>query len=150
MDNYFIQAQKVRRLVQRDFDRVFSQPNPLLDTAEDVVTQPQVDVLLTPTAPTLPPTIEELTKQSPLESYMNDVFTVPASLAGLPAFSMPVPLSNKARVGLEKDDIKSAGMQIIGQFGDDELVLSFAKQMEDLVLEGEERRKQEAKEGEKK
>ncbi|RMZ32823.1 hypothetical protein D0859_03046 [Hortaea werneckii] len=93
LSNYFIQAQRVRRLVQRDFDRVFARPNPLHDdhngggsTAPGSRREPDeadvVDIILTPTAPTLPPTLEEVRRQSPVESYMNDVFTVPASLAG--------------------------------------------------------------------
>lgn len=133
MDNYFIQAQKIRRLVQRDFDRVFARPNPLLDNpptedGEDGM----VDVLLTPTAPTLPPTIDELKKQSPVESYMNDVCTVPASFAGLPAISVPVPLSAEQRKDMDEKDVTSVGMQLIGQFGDDELVLDAAEMLEEM------------------
>ena len=129
IDNYFVQAQKVRRLVQQDFDRVFARQNPLVEISETLPRERdgQVDVLLTPTAPTLPPTIEEVKKQSPVESYMNDVFTVPASLAGLPAASVPVSLPKRGREGMEDGDVRSAGMQIIGQFGDDEVVLRAAE-----------------------
>lgn len=129
IDNYFIQAQKVRRLVQRDFDRVFAQQNPLMD-ADEEMTQGNVDVLLTPTAPSLPPTVEEVKRQSSVESYMNDVFTVPASLAGLPAASIPVTLPDAVRERLEDSDVTSAGMQVIGQFGDDKLVLQTAEIIE--------------------
>ncbi|KAK5736702.1 Trimeric GatFAB AmidoTransferase(AdT) complex subunit [Elasticomyces elasticus] len=128
IDNYFIQAQKVRRLVQCDFDKVFAQPNPLLDRQTGTHGDDGgVDVLLTPTAPTLPPTIEEVKQQSPVESYMNDVFTVPASLAGLPAISVPVRIIGKEADGLEETDVHDVGMQLIGQFGDDELVLQAAE-----------------------
>ena len=130
IDNYFIQAQKIRRLVQRDFDRVFALDNPLLDATEDLAGE--VDVLLTPTAPTLPPTAEELKRQSAVESYMNDVFTVPASLAGLPAVSVPVPLPESQLAEMDELDVRTAGMQIIGQFGDDELVLEAAEMLEKL------------------
>ena len=132
IDNYFIQAQKVRRLVQQDFDRVFASRNLLLgpEDAAPVKSDGKVDVLLTPTAPTLPPTIEEVKKQSPVESYMNDVFTVPASLAGLPAASVPVALPDRAREGMEDGDVETAGMQIIGQFGDDGIVLQVAEIIE--------------------
>jgi aspartyl-tRNA(Asn)/glutamyl-tRNA(Gln) amidotransferase subunit A len=134
MDNYFIQAQKVRRLVQKDFDRVFSRSNPLLDPGStETIGEQSVDFLLTPTAPTLPPTVEELKKQSPLESYMNDVFTVPASLAGLPAISVPVALSAEQRKGMEETDVRSVGMQLIGQFGDDSAVLTAAEMLEELT-----------------
>lgn len=137
MDNYFIQAQKVRRLVQQDFDRVFAEPNPLLDVVgraeeEDDDDNAKVDVLLTPTAPTRPPTVQDLERQSAVEGYMNDVFTVPASLAGLPAVSVNVPLSQEERKGMEECDVNSVGMQILGQFGDDRLVLSAAVEVEKL------------------
>lgn len=96
IDNYFIQAQKVRRLVQQDFDSVFAAQNPLHDGNESGATA-GVDFLITPTAPSLPPTLAELERQSTVESYMLDVFTVPASLAGLPALSVPVPFGAEAR-----------------------------------------------------
>jgi len=128
IDNYFIQAQKVRRLVQRDFNLVFAQPNPLLD--RELTGNGEVDLLITPTAPTLPPTIYEVERKSPIESYMNDVFTVPASLAGLPAISIPLPLSAEERSEMDDADVRSVGMQLIGQFGDDRLVLRAAKDIE--------------------
>ena len=132
--NYFIQAQKVRRLVQRDFDRVFASTNPLLDATGHPMQQtgPVIDVLLTPTAPTLPPTLAEVAQQSPVESYMNDVFTVPASLAGLPAASVPVPLPEEVNAGMEDSEVATAGMQVIAQFGDDEMVLRAAEIVEEM------------------
>jgi aspartyl-tRNA(Asn)/glutamyl-tRNA(Gln) amidotransferase subunit A len=136
IDNYFIQAQKVRRLVQRDFDRVFARQNLLLDANEANEGRADrdrvVDVLITPTAPTLPPTVEEVKQQTPVESYMNDVFTVPASLAGLPAASVPVLLPREVRGGMEESDVRSVGMQVVGQFGDDEGVLEVARIVEEL------------------
>ncbi|KAK4959558.1 Trimeric GatFAB AmidoTransferase(AdT) complex subunit [Elasticomyces elasticus] len=161
MDNYFIQAQKIRRLVQADFDRVFASPNPLHtasslsppkpDLAEKIADEAssphsmrsRVDVLITPTAPTLPPTIDDVRQQDPLASYTNDVFTVPASLAGLPSISVPVPLDGVAettgrpqsRAAYEDGgwgDVRSAGMQVIGQFGDDEIVLRMGEIIEGL------------------
>jgi len=130
IDNYFIQAQKVRRMVQRDFDRVFKKQNPLRapvqfdlsDVDERVEMEnklgpAQVDVLICPTAPTLPPLLEEVNKQESVDSYMNDVFTVPASLAGLPAVSVPV------YIGPRSDNIPFAGIQAIGQYWDDRFVL---------------------------
>lgn len=129
MDNYFIQAQKVRRLVQADFDAVFQLRNPLLEGA--VGMDGGVDVLVTPTAPTLPPTVEEVARQTAVEGYMNDVFTVPASLAGLPAASVPVALSEEVRDGIEESDVRSVGVQVVGQFGDDETVFEVAKMIEE-------------------
>lgn len=123
MDNYFIQAQKIRRMVQNDFDSVFSMRNPLRSDAPQV--ENGVDLIVCPTAPTPPPHIDFLESSTPIESYMNDVFTVPASLAGLPAVSV---------AGPEHPDHPwtpelSVGMQVIGQYGDDQSVLEFAENM---------------------
>ncbi|CAG8984277.1 hypothetical protein HYALB_00010702 [Hymenoscyphus albidus] len=134
IDNYFIKAQKVRRLVQRDFDRVFAIPNPLRDSTQydlsdmdesillqDKLGPPQVEFIVCPTTPTTSPTLESLSKQTPVDSYMNDVFTVPASLAGLPAIGIPFnQLANSPRID------KPIGIQIIGQYSDDVQVLAVA------------------------
>ena len=136
IDNYFVQAQKVRRLVQQDFDGVFALPNPLLDTKEGDKGDKGVDVLVSPTAPTLPPTLEAVQNQTPLDAYMNDVFTVPASLAGLPAISVPVPMHFAGPIhelGYQyesKEWSHAVGVQIIGQYGDDDTVLDVAKMLE--------------------
>lgn len=130
IDNYFIQAQKVRRLVQRDFDHVFAARNILLDNDEGP--REGVDIILTPTAPTLPPTVDEVKRQSAVEHYMNDVFTVPASLACLAAISVPVDLPEIVRANMQDDDVRTAGMQVIGQFGDDQLVLQAAESIEEM------------------
>ncbi|KAH7037606.1 amidase signature domain-containing protein [Microdochium trichocladiopsis] len=139
VDNYFIQAQKVRQLVRRDFDRVFKLSNPLRDEQpfdlsdmdESVVLEnklgpTQVDFLLCPTAPTTPPLLEEVLHQTPLDSYMNDVFTVPASLAGLPAISVPMGLASPAQDG-EESKANFGGLQLIGQYWDDARLLSVAE-----------------------
>ena len=134
IDNYFIQAQKVRRLVQEDFDRVFTAENPLHDTPESQDNE-GVDFLLAPTAPSLPPTLADLQRQTTVESYMLDVFTVPASLAGLPALSVPVPFEGSARKYMDAGDVKSVGMQIIGQYGSDAGVLEVGRIVEGLFVE---------------
>ncbi|KAK1911376.1 hypothetical protein P3342_012677 [Pyrenophora teres f. teres] len=118
IDNYFIQAQKVRRLVQQDFNSVFATQNPLFDTKDDWDESDKVDVIVCPTAPSTAPPLSEVETQDPIQSYTNDVFTVPASLAGLPAITMPTRNNNR-----NEDPI---GIQIIGQYGDDELVLRAA------------------------
>ncbi|KAA8615839.1 GatA Asp-tRNAAsn Glu-tRNAGln amidotransferase A subunit [Pyrenophora tritici-repentis] len=118
IDNYFIQAQKVRRLVQQDFNRVFRTQNPLFDTQDDWDESDKVDVIICPTAPSTAPPLSEAETQDPIQSYTNDVFTVPASLAGLPA--MTVPIQDKDG---KEDPI---GLQIIGQYGDDEQVFRAA------------------------
>ncbi|KAJ5975163.1 Amidase [Penicillium waksmanii] len=135
MDNYFIQAQRVRRLVQRDFNAVFSVQHPLFDVQavqSDSVgagagtgAGAEVDVIVCPTAPSSPPRLSDLTgdsgQSSPLDAYVNDVFTVPASLAGLPAISVPVTVAESSR---DSGADELAGIQVVGQYGDDELVMS--------------------------
>jgi len=97
-DAYYTQAQKVRTLIARDFDRAFE----------------SCDLLLTPTAPSAAFALGE--KQAdPLAMYLNDVFTVPASLAGLPAMSVPG--------GLDSQGLP-LGLQIIGKALDEQGVLN--------------------------
>jgi aspartyl-tRNA(Asn)/glutamyl-tRNA(Gln) amidotransferase subunit A len=96
-DAYYKKAQRVRTLIARDFKQAFE----------------QVDVLLAPTAPTPAFAIGEKT-DDPITMYLNDVFTVPASLAGLPAMSVPV--------GLSSDGLP-LGLQLIGKPFDEETVL---------------------------
>jgi aspartyl-tRNA(Asn)/glutamyl-tRNA(Gln) amidotransferase subunit A len=145
IDNYFIQAQKVRRLVQQDFDNVFAKANPLgvngsnplgVNGSTTEEEHDRVDVLLCPTAPTLAPSLSKVTNQDPLQAYTNDVFTVPASLAGLPAISVPVHITDAERAAIHCDhNIKeSAGIQIIGQYGDDKLVLHAANMLQQSSL----------------
>lgn len=72
VDAYYKKAQRVRTLVRQDFDTAFE----------------QVDMLLTPTSPTLPFTLGDRTSD-PLAMYMADIFTIPSSLAGIPGMSLP-------------------------------------------------------------
>jgi aspartyl-tRNA(Asn)/glutamyl-tRNA(Gln) amidotransferase subunit A len=146
IDNYFIKAQKVRRLVQEDFDRVFALPNPLRDTAQfdlsdmdetilldNKLGPPQVDFIISPTAPTPPPYFNAIKEQSSIDSYMNDVFTVPASLAGIPAISVPFPcLRARHQVA---PDAGFAGIQIMSQYSDDLRLISMAKKFEQLIAD---------------
>jgi aspartyl-tRNA(Asn)/glutamyl-tRNA(Gln) amidotransferase subunit A len=138
MDNYFIKAQRVRRLVRRDFNRVFALDNPLheretfelseLDESidmEDKWGPEEVDFLLCPTAPTLAPKLEDVMNQTPVDAYMNDVFTVPASLAGLPAISIPMPVASDA-AGHMHERPNTAGLQLIAQYWDDARLLTVA------------------------
>jgi aspartyl-tRNA(Asn)/glutamyl-tRNA(Gln) amidotransferase subunit A len=97
-DAYYTKAQKVRALIARDFEEAFK----------------QVDVLLTPTAPSAAFALGEKSAD-PLEMYLNDVFTVPASLAGVPAMSVPAGLDGQ---GLP------LGLQIIGRPLDEQGVLN--------------------------
>lgn len=141
ISNYFIQAQKVRRLVKQDFDNVFASPNPLSVNSQDAVRNEQgVDVLLCPTAPKMAPSLAGVrTKQkrgTPVDAYMNDVFTVPSSLAGLPAINIPITLppadtrTKRGKFALRHVwEREKLGMQIIGQYGDDRLVLKVASEL---------------------
>lgn len=97
-DSYYTKAQKVRALIANDFTESFK----------------KVDVILTPTAPSDAFAFNE--KQDPITMYLNDVFTVPASLAGLPCISIPAGLSQK---GLP------LGLQLIGNlFKEDDVIKS--------------------------
>lgn len=134
MDNYFLRAQSIRLLIQTDFDRVFACPNPLhperqydlseLDgetEMENKLGPKQVDYILVPTATGAPPKSEEVAKMTEMEGWAGDVFTVPSSLAGLPATSVPV-----------KGDEKGLGLQVIGQYWDDEGVLEVCEEIASL------------------
>ncbi|MFN3075422.1 MAG: Asp-tRNA(Asn)/Glu-tRNA(Gln) amidotransferase subunit GatA [Alphaproteobacteria bacterium] len=103
-DAYYLKAQKVRSLIARDFRNAFE----------------SVDVLLTPTAPT-PAFAQGEKMDDPITMYLNDVFTVPTSLAGLPGMSLPTGLSSE---GLP------LGLQIIGRPFDEETVLRVGGVME--------------------
>jgi aspartyl-tRNA(Asn)/glutamyl-tRNA(Gln) amidotransferase subunit A len=96
-DAYYTRAQKVRTLIARDFKAAFG----------------QVDVILAPTAPSAAFALGDKSAD-PLEMYLNDVFSVPASLAGLPAMSGPAGLTGE---GLP------LGLQIIGRPFDEQGVL---------------------------
>lgn len=137
IDNYFMQAQRIRRLLIRDFDDVFALQNPLKQPKSDndgetaLDDESKVDVIICPTAPTPPPTIDEVKMQSPLDAYAGDVFTVPASLAGLPAISIPVKPEDGTAL---PEGVKSVGMQLITQYGDDEACLAYAAMLEKELL----------------
>jgi len=96
-DAYFTKAQKVRALIKQDFRKAFE----------------QCDVILTPTAPSAAFGIGETT--DPLAMYLNDVFAVPASLAGLPAMSVPG--------GLDEQGLP-LGLHLIGNELDEQMVLN--------------------------
>ncbi|MGE0748689.1 MAG: Asp-tRNA(Asn)/Glu-tRNA(Gln) amidotransferase subunit GatA [Rhodospirillales bacterium] len=103
-DAYYLKAQRVRALIARDFTEAFK----------------RCDVLLTPTAPSDAFAIGDKS-DDPIAMYLNDVFTVPASLAGLPGISVPAGLSAG---GLP------LGLQLIGRPFDEETVLRAAGVLE--------------------
>lgn len=99
-DAYYTQAQKVRALVARDFEQAWG----------------ECDAILAPTTPTASFPLGSLDKD-PLTMYLNDVFAVPASLAGLPAMSVPAILNA---------DGLPLGLQIVGKPFDEQGVLDTA------------------------
>ncbi|KAK9244300.1 amidase signature domain-containing protein [Lipomyces tetrasporus] len=115
--NHYLQAQKVRRKMQLDFDRVFVVDHPL-ENPIDRDDRPAVDFLVTPCSTGTAPLLSDvLSQKSPLDAYINDVLTVPASLAGIPAISVPWHTDNGDVVGI----------QVMGQYGDDDRVLDFSE-----------------------
>jgi aspartyl-tRNA(Asn)/glutamyl-tRNA(Gln) amidotransferase subunit A len=140
-DNYFLQAQRVRQLVRNDFDRVFSLPNfyysdPTSQQQKQSTTNAdQVDVLIHPSAiRTAPPLIDENEEENDgvmnLDTYVQDVLTVPASLAGIPALSVPVPL--KFLNMEEGGDGWPVGVSVVGQWGSEELVMRVGEVIEQM------------------
>ncbi len=97
-DAYYTQAQKVRALVAKDFENAWA----------------ECDAILAPTTPTASFLLGSL-NDDPLTMYLNDVFAVPASLAGLPAMSVPA--------GLNSDGLP-LGLQIVGKPFDEQGVLN--------------------------
>ena len=106
-DAYYIKAQKVRALIAEDFKKAFE----------------NVDVLLTPTAPSAAFEIGEK-MIDPMAMYLNDVFTVPASMAGLPAISVPA--------GLDVDGLP-LGLQLIAKPFEEGTLFRAAKALEDAA-----------------
>ena len=105
-DAYYLKAQKVRKRIADEFAKVFE----------------EVDVLLTPT--TTQPAFALDKKYEPIDMYMNDIFTVPASLAGLPAISVPAGLSAE---GLP------LGLQLIAPAFEEERLLTAAARLEEAA-----------------
>jgi aspartyl-tRNA(Asn)/glutamyl-tRNA(Gln) amidotransferase subunit A len=99
-DAYYTKAQKIRRLIAEDFTKAYE----------------KCDVLLAPTAPSAAFAIGE-NEDDPIKMYLNDVFTIPASLAGLPGMSIPA--------GLDSQGLP-LGLQVIGRAWDEETVLRTA------------------------
>ncbi|MET4699499.1 aspartyl-tRNA(Asn)/glutamyl-tRNA(Gln) amidotransferase subunit A [Constrictibacter sp. MBR-5] len=106
-DAYYLKAQRVRALIARDFEQAFA----------------DVDAILTPTAPTPAFPIGER-MDDPIAMYLNDIFTVPVNLAGLPGISVPA--------GLSTDGLP-LGLQVIGRPFDEETVLRTAGVIEDAA-----------------
>lgn len=107
-DAYYTRAQRVRRLIYNDFVEAFK----------------QVDAILVPAAPTPALSAEDMKNMKPVDVYAGDVFTTPASLAGVPGLSLPIGLSQN---GLP------IGLQVIGKHFDENTVFQVADVLEKLA-----------------
>tara|TARA_Y100001970_G_scaffold164879_1_gene201458 strand:- start:1944 stop:3401 length:1458 start_codon:yes stop_codon:yes gene_type:complete len=106
-DAYYLKAQKVRRLIKNDFDKSFK----------------NIDAILTPSTPNAAFKIGEKTND-PISMYLNDIFTVPANLAGIPAISIPAGLDEKGN---------PLGLQLISNALDEQKILNIAFAMEKSI-----------------
>ena len=105
-DAYYLKAQKVRKLIANDFNEAFK----------------ECDFIVTPTAPSAAFPLNKK-QDDPITMYLNDVFTVPASLAGLPGISIPF--------GKDKNNLP-LGIQILGRHFDEQQVFNAALSLEKL------------------
>ena len=107
-DAYYLKAQKVRALLRQDFDNAFE----------------KVDAIVGPVSPTTAFKIGEKSAD-PLSLYLEDIYTVPVNLAGLPGISVPC--------GLGRESNMPVGFQIIGKYFDEETVLRLAYHLEQAL-----------------
>jgi aspartyl-tRNA(Asn)/glutamyl-tRNA(Gln) amidotransferase subunit A len=106
-DAYYRKAQKVRRLIKEDFDKVFS----------------KVDLLITPTTPSVAFKIGEKS-DDPLQMYLSDIYTTSANLAGIPGMNIPI--------GKNSENLP-IGLQILSQQFDEEKIFLLAKHIQDEI-----------------
>jgi len=106
-DAYYLKAQKVRKLIKNDFDEAYR----------------KVDAILTPSTPSAAFKIGEK-NNDPVSMYLNDIFTVPVNLAGLPAISIPAGIDAMGY---------PLGLQIIGKAFDEQNILDIAYAMEEKI-----------------
>ncbi len=105
-DAYYKKAQQVRRLILQDFLAVFQ----------------KVDAILTPVTPSAAFSIKDVGNIDPIKMYLNDIFTISASLAGMPAISIPS--------GFDKDALP-LGLQIITNHFDEQTMFNMALALEE-------------------
>ena len=104
---YYLKAQKVRKLIKNDFDEAYK----------------KVDAILTPSTPSSAFKVGEK-MDDPVSMYLNDIFTVPVNLAGLPGISIPA--------GLDENNYP-LGLQLIGKPFDEQGILNIAYSMEEKI-----------------
>ncbi len=105
-DAYYIQAEKVRRLITNDYQKAFE----------------SCDIIASPTMPTLPPKVGAVF-QDPMVMYLQDIFTVALNLAGLPGLSMPV----------DKVGDLSVGLQLMGKAFEEQELFQVAEAVEKIL-----------------
>ncbi len=105
-DAYYVKAQKVRRLIKQDFERVFE----------------SADLILSPVAPSTAPKIGEL--EDPMQMYLSDMYTISVNLAGLPALSLPVATA---------DNGMPVGLQLIAKAFDEQTLFDGALGLENAL-----------------
>jgi len=108
-DAYYLRAQKVRTLIRKDFEDAF---------------HAGIDAILTPATPSAAFGIAEMATASPVEMYLNDIFTVTVNMAGLPAIAVPAGLDN---AGLP------LALQLIGRPFDEEMLFRTGQVIEDAA-----------------
>jgi aspartyl-tRNA(Asn)/glutamyl-tRNA(Gln) amidotransferase subunit A len=108
-DAYYLRAQKVRTLIKKDFEDVFATG---------------VDAILTPATPSAAFGVAEMATASPVEMYLNDIFTVTVNMAGLPGIAVPA--------GLDKSGLP-LGLQLIGRPFDEETLFRAGQVIEDAA-----------------
>lgn len=105
-DAYYLKAQKIRKMIQRQYEEIFD----------------DVDMILSPVAPSVAPKFGS--SHSPLEMYLSDIYTIGVNLAGIPAVSLPV--------GKSKENLP-IGMQLIGKAFDEQSILDAAYGLEKVL-----------------
>lgn len=118
-NSHFIKATGVRGMLIEEFNQVLRDRNCLVEKKKFQSTA-GVDMLIVPTTVSQPPSIKEFSQMDPVQSYMNDVCTIPMSLAGLPTINIPY-------------GGNSMGFQLVGQHGQDYKVLEFARLVEAVI-----------------
>jgi aspartyl-tRNA(Asn)/glutamyl-tRNA(Gln) amidotransferase subunit A len=130
-DNYFLQAAKVRNAIQEDFQRVFRLPNALRHAPKASLPNHGVDAILHPsavnTAPTLADALSSSEREDSIQEYVQDILTVPASLAGLPAISIPA--------GVAADDKWPVGVTAVTQWGCEPILFKLGLALESRLAQ---------------
>lgn len=114
-DAYYLQAQKIRRLIAQDFQNVLSGSNK------------QCDVIMGPVSPTVAWNIGDK-KNDPVANYLADIYTLSTSLAGLPGMSIPCGFGQGTQNGH-----RPVGLQIIGNYFDEAKLLNVAHQYQTVT-----------------